>query len=875
MCVHIMYIIFHVLYHMVNQSIAKWYITYKVPKLMIITRIETKNFKPMLFGGITELTIDIESDILCVIGNNGCGKSTLLSQLHPFPAISSDYEAPGYKILHIEHNDNQYIVSSKFEGKTGKHSFIKNGVELNESFTSGVQTDLALREFNLRESIKLLLEGVVNLCDMPVTQRKNFIFGCYPSDLSFLMDHYKEISKELRAIGSNIKLMHQRQAELEGEMIPEDAYHTLQLKFDRLIETKEALLQQQAVFNQMLEQLVKDEHYDKEAPAINVDELTQMIVDYRKRMGKVKLQLPNTTVKDASTKIATLNGQHDQLSLRTNELSNEIQTLLIEIDRFEQLTREMANDHITEHELRIANYRKQLDETIVDDNLPVIDIEIIEKLDIDKLTSLIAQLPSSIVTPDMLTAMRSHMDELTSEGQTLKLELDTNNNERKYLRDQLTKIGIDNFKAGCMENCPARLSATYTYQQASDRLNFLDDAVETIIATLTKVTDDYRSLKITIESADSYQRTLWWIIQHLEPIKDQFVDLANSIYTEPAITLNRVIRLVNHAKLVNMIEVTTENLEREQITLTALKEARAEKEELLKQFGDDKHTRITAMRDQYSQLNQRCSLIAQEMGTYQQLVTLEQDFTKLEDYVNLTIATAHVNAKVNWVEEALTGITDLLHRIECELINVKSTLKAQEALRIRVEQEIVPTLHKLVVEQTKLMELEQVLSPVTGMPNAYIVKFMNNVIRFANLTIGTIWNYDFTIKELDPTKYFDFTFKVKLHNRGTIPDIKLLSKSQKEVANFAYTLAKYHVMKLGKLYPLKLDEIDSGMTVHHRTMLLTMLSDLMGSEKIKQLILVNHHSTLFSGLPTAQIAVLDPNGIVLPQTYNTSVNITR
>ena len=98
---------------------------------MYIKSIELSKFIPFGLAQIRKLQATFHSQIQIFIGTNGSGKTSLLNELHPLPAIRSSYKKQGYKKLIVEHEGNEYILTSDFSDKTKAHSFIKNGEELN------------------------------------------------------------------------------------------------------------------------------------------------------------------------------------------------------------------------------------------------------------------------------------------------------------------------------------------------------------------------------------------------------------------------------------------------------------------------------------------------------------------------------------------------------------------------------------------------------------------------------------------------------------------------------------------------------------------------------------------------------------------------
>ena len=118
------------------------------------------------------------------------------------------------------------------------------------------------------------------------------------------------------------------------------------------------------------------------------------------------------------------------------------------------------------------------------------------------------------------------------------------------------------------------------------------------------------------------------------------------------------------------------------------------------------------------------------------------------------------------------------------------------------------------------------------------------------------------------------TLKVYV-NGEPIKDINLASKGQKEIMDLAWVLAIFHQMKLGKTYPLKLDEPDGGLNNEHRVRLLNFLQQMMQNEDLKQLFMINQFPSVYDSFISSQTLCIKEEGILLPAEYNQDIEIDR
>ena len=121
----------------------------------------------------------------------------------------------------------------------------------------------------------------------------------------------------------------------------------------------------------------------------------------------------------------------------------------------------------------------------------------------------------------------------------------------------------------------------------------------------------------------------------------------------------------------------------------------------------------------------------------------------------------------------------------------------------------------------------------------------------------------------------NYSFQFTVNNGEPIKDINLASKGQKEIMDLAWVLAIFHQMKLGKSYPLKLDEPDGGLNNEHRVRLLNFLQQMMQNEDLGQLFMINQFPSVYDSFISSQTLCIKEEGILLPAEYNQDIEIDR
>ena len=119
----------------------------------------------------------------------------------------------------------------------------------------------------------------------------------------------------------------------------------------------------------------------------------------------------------------------------------------------------------------------------------------------------------------------------------------------------------------------------------------------------------------------------------------------------------------------------------------------------------------------------------------------------------------------------------------------------------------------------------------------------------------------------------DLTYRFKVTGGNQIRnDISNTSDGQKEVINLAFKLLAYHYCHLEAI-PFINDELGKNFDEYHKQASVNYLRELMVEDKFNQFFLISHHATSYTSILDAEVVVLDPNNVVLPEKYNTSIVI--
>ena len=203
-------------------------------------------------------------------------------------------------------------------------------------------------------------------------------------------------------------------------------------------------------------------------------------------------------------------------------------------------------------------------------------------------------------------------------------------------------------------------------------------------------------------------------------------------------------------------------------------------------------------------------------------------------------------------------LQEVKQQINEKLRELDTIVKEQTGYLTRLKDEIEPSIQEKTILSKKLTLVAEQLSPTSGIPCRYTVRYVNAILNLANQFIRRVWNYDIELAYFDENKNesFDFTFKLLINHSSEVKDIKFCSKSQKSIINLAMRLAICIYRGYVDQYPIKLDEIDDGCSPIHQDKLTAFLVELLNRKSIIQSFIANQSVTVTGSFADAGMIVL-------------------
>ena len=198
---------------------------------------------------------------------------------------------------------------------------------------------------------------------------------------------------------------------------------------------------------------------------------------------------------------------------------------------------------------------------------------------------------------------------------------------------------------------------------------------------------------------------------------------------------------------------------------------------------------------------------------------------------------------------------------------------SQNNIRYSYQNEILTQIEQITNDKVMYEKLEIALSPNSGIPHRYMVKYLNTLIKNVNHFLSKIWAYPLAVEYIDEDSVIDYTLPVKVGNEVN-KDISMLSDGQEEIMNLVWVLTILLQMKLLNNMPFYADEITRCMDSYHRTKTIEFLSSLLDSKLIEQCFIINHFVSVSEGFKNCNIVCLSTDNLSdIPENTNKNVKI--
>lgn len=815
---------------------------------MKITFIELVGFKRVRLARLTRVSYRPHARQQLILGTNGAGKSSLLDELSPLPAHHSNFTPGGYKLIEIDHGAHSFILRSDFKSGN-RHSFKKDGIELNEGGTYQVQLRLVKEQFRYTEKLHDLLTGRLKFTDMRPQERREWITELSESDWTYALGEYNRLRTKARDAQGAYRHQQERLTQETVNLSKLTDIDDLRTRHEQLRTELNTLLTHISINTPKYESVGQQLDAAYSRLSSNAVELTKF--------------LPEFLVDGSYTSL-----EHLLSNIRAQE----------EQAQFHRIHIERAGRDFAELEAMLASFGARSVETITDAPEQLANVQQ-QLLNVEQVRFPTLNDGASIhsdnrsVLPDLTLLLNSLPDNSDKRYSRLAIE----SNEQRIVQLQSEIDGL----VGAQNRRGDRLSHLHgTHDSTCPRCQYIwkegvnPEEVKRLEQQVRETTERLAELREALALCRVYQEEA-----------SQYVALWNR-FRNFVTSYPRLRVLWDYL----LDEGLLENRPNEQLGVirdwersvqkTIEREALIERESQLKQIIEAQRLMgdRTLLTDKIHSLEQEIREHTAALKRVNDvLIHLRQQETAVRAYTerlahwqmeqgqfNILLKTAIDAIKNKLIDE------DTAQR-HVEMAVIQRKLSDHQTLSGIVE-DIAREVTKLEMRYKSYQLLATILSPTEGIIAERLREAIFSIVDQMNAVIASVWTHEMRIMECGfENSDLDYKFPVTIESPDNVTgDISRCSKGQMEMINIAFKLTA--MLYLGLLdYPLFMDEPGEGFDEQHRDQIMSLIRQMLDSGHYSQLFMVSHFASNHGSFLDAEVLVLDSSNIALPGKFNEHV----
>lgn len=799
--------------------------------------------------------------IQLILGTNGSGKSSLMSEINPLPPTTSDFTKDGSKTIKILHRGHRYETVSVFE-PSARHSFVKDGVELNEGGTASAQRELARQEFNYTPDIRNLLTGKERFTRMSPNRRKEWFTQLSDVSYDYALAVFNRVKKRARDLAGALDTNKRRLVTETAKLISQAEEEQLRAEV-KLLESQLAILQQ-------IRMPQKD---DPESLGHDIRRhLSQLEELSRQFLNKTKLLEDSRAWSGLDEIDGVIDACRQELSALEALISEDSkvhQDLERQIHILSQ-TGEEGLDDLRKRYKALAEERvvvlgkQQLALHTLDPRAATQALHAIK----DDLVILLTEIPANTDRRFNQQAIKENEDLIVRTKDQL-LRLDTLSRNLIAKRDAMEAHRHDG-ETKCPKCMHSWVHGWDPVKHAS-----LSEEVVNVSLEIERIQGMLEEIELRQSEFNEYRRLYGdWVrttkaCSILNPFWDYVAD-QQLIIDAP----KRILTLLGSLEFDLELQLKDQELEKQQGELNKLI---AQKEELGTANLSTLNVRLTEI---VGRVESRSREVGQLRGKIQTLQTQKTQLTQLLELAE----------RVKQQEQSVKDKTDyLLEQLQVSFV-LKSISRLQGQLAVKVEslaaielqagivKDLESSIAKLEVEEQAAKALVKALSPQEGLIAEGLLGFIRLFTGQMNALIKKIWTYPLFIHPCgtatETGAELDYKFPLMVQSKDNIvADVSDGSTGQCEGVDLAFKVVAMRYLGLAEA-PLFLDEFGAALDKEHRFAAMNVIKSLLDTQSFSQLFIVSHYEESYGAFTNAELCVLCSNNIVIPSEFKYNQHVT-
>ena len=829
---------------------------------MHIKLVRLKRYKRLMRSNIQEFEWTPTKQLMIMIGSNGSGKSSIMDELSPLPSPHKNFGLGGEKEFHCYHNGSLYVLKSEYNGHgTGKHSFVRDELELNSGGTYKIQEDLCFQEFGLSREFHNILTGRTKFTAMSTAKRREILTKMSIVDLNYAFHIFSVLKQEHRSQKGTVDTITKRLTN-ENHDLPSDA--DLSLLKDENIVLSDRL---NSLF--LARQPNVRQGFNNEAEAI---QYLEKLVERSKVALYAYPTLPE--------RIKARNEQ--DFIVEKQEVANQCSILQAVINRMAEELESLRGVNTSDMEVS-PEQLSDLESSIKECNFVV--EQLLKELENNTVKFPMVNLDLSNNPEGRLQSMFQRWFEITNAFPD-NTEGYFSNAKIEQTRESLTALlgrrrELDRAEQTASQRL-ARLKACDTVVCPKCEHDFKPGVDETegekLETYLSQVRGHMGETDLLIRRDEEYMEAAKDYRGHVHG----FMQLARE-YSDFNPLWDYVAEHQLMFRTPSAIKMDIAQWHDKMKKLILLHKTQADGERLTRRLA----TLNEIDRDAVAYNRNRISLLEHEINSkYEEQVTMTQFLQQVNaGEVNIRKLNNEIQSILSdyskWRERAMLHCEWLLDKaFENEIREIQIRL-AEGTRRLNTLEQREHSLRVLENEvensrevQADLNLLIKALSPNGGLLGKYLMGFMQGVVTLVNAYIDEIWTYKM---EVLPSKVekdeLDYNFPLNISNGAVVaPDIADGSDSQLEMVNFSFCQAMRKFLHLDN-YPLFIDEFGRTFDEQHRDNLIPFIARLIENGQFAQIFYISHYASTHGAFNQAEFMVLDPTNVTVPEIFNKNVQM--
>lgn len=831
---------------------------------MYITLFRLSKYKRLMMSNIQSFEWTPTKNLLIMIGSNGSGKSSIMDELSPIPSRHSNFEKGGEKEFHCSHNGSRYVLLSKYGHGTGNHSFMRDNVEMNTGGTFKVQEDLCYQEFGITKELHDICTGRIKFTQLSTAKRREILTRMSVVNLDETFDLFNSLKTEHRSQKGVVDTITKRLVNDNGD-VPSDSEMNLMKRETEQMHTRlNRLFQEKGqtknkVFNsieqaeQELSTIVQAAkgvlyRYPYMPKKLVIRDHTEYQAEYamaREQYSAVKAVI-NRMAEELDNLRSTTPNQIDVAPETITELSEQVRVLMGEVELLGQQSEYYNNlpdvfplvqfDLMGEASRKVNTLFDRLYESM--NAFPENPDGEMSKVEAGKRTERVKELKS----------IRRQMEDKYAQIAQRIARLKGCESVICPKCEHDFKPGVDPTESGRLEEGNVKLAEQMDRldEELKDHETYLERFQEYCghVHNFVQITRDYREFD-----------SLW-----------SFIAGKNIMYRTPAQWKAKLIEWHKHMDIYVNFQLKAQTMAAKSKRLIELKaidkDAVAYTRERCEALEHEIAVKYTSAQDLNSYLTEMQQCETEILGNINEIEEIVRRYTSWR---------SRMGQQIEWcLDQAYTAeISD----IQVKLAETTRTLNQMEQRETTIR-----ALENEVTNSTLIMDdlgiLIKGISPNGGLLGRYLMGFMQGVVTIVNAYIDEVWTYPM---EVLPSKVdkdeLDYNFPLKVAGGKVVAaDIANGSDSQLEIVNFGFCMAMRKFFHLDE-FPLFLDETGRTFDEQHRENFIPFVNRLIENGQFRQVFFISHFSSQHGAFNQAEIMVLDPTNVTVPEQYNKNVQI--